>query len=224
MNPRGAMVSNVMTEPTNIAAAPPRAEPADAALVAAFQAGDARAFDVIVRRHKDRVYRVLYRYLGNHEDALDIAQEVFIRAHRGLGAFAGRAQLATWLHSIAANLARNRLRDQGRKGRDQGQSLEGLLAAQPGAAQIAAVETATPRGAAQRAEVNVALEQCLAGLPEVYRMAFVLRLFDGLNYAEIAAVMEAPAGTVKSRLNQARKRLRACLEQHGILADHAGGP
>ena len=193
----------------------------DATLVAAFQAGDARAFDAIVRRHKDRVYRVLYRYLGNHEDALDIAQEVFIRAHRGLDNFTGKAQLTTWLHSIAANLAKNRLRDRGRKGRDQGDSLEGLLTSQPGAAQSIAVDNTTPRTTAQRTEVNTALEACLADLPEHHRLAFVLRLFDGLSYAEIATASDVPEGTVKSRLNHARKLLKTCLENHGILAGHA---
>ncbi|MCL4218926.1 MAG: sigma-70 family RNA polymerase sigma factor, partial [Candidatus Hydrogenedentes bacterium] len=76
--------------------------------------------------YKDRVYNVVYRFLGNREDALDVAQEVFIRAYGSIGAYQGRAQVFTWLYTIAANLARNRIRDSKRKGRNQGSSLEAL--------------------------------------------------------------------------------------------------
>jgi RNA polymerase sigma-70 factor (ECF subfamily) len=123
----------------------------------------------------------------------------------------------TWLYSIAANLARNRLRDSSRKGRDQGSSLEALQEAAPALAQAAAAVHETPRTAAQRHELDAALRHCLDQLPEVYRLAFVLRIFDGLCYEDIASSAGCPAGTVKSRLNQARKLLRDCLEKQEIL-------
>lgn len=189
----------------------------DAGLVQQCQTGDTEAFDELVRRYKDRVYNVIYRFLGNHEDALDVAQEVFMRAYRGLESFQGHAQVYTWLYSIAANLARNRLRDSSRKGRDQGSSLEALQEAAPALAQAAAAVHETPRTAAQRHELDAALRHCLDQLPEVYRLAFVLRIFDGLCYEDIASSAGCPAGTVKSRLNQARKLLRDCLEKQEIL-------
>lgn len=193
------------------------ARQADMALVTACQEGDDTAFEALMRRYKDRVYAVLYRFLGNREDALDVAQEVFLRAYRGMADFRGEARVYTWLYRIAVNLARNRVRDRGRKGRDQATSLEGLEEAAPGAAQAAAADCDTPREHAQRGELQAALEACLEQVPDVYRLAFVLRIFDERSYEEIADALECPEGTVKSRLNQARRLLRACLEQNGVL-------
>lgn len=204
-----------ISRPVEIAEA--AAESPDTALVAAFQDGDSAAFSLLMRRYKDRVYNVLYRLLGNHEDAQDVAQEVFVRAYHGLNEFRGEARVYTWLYSIALNLARNRMRDRGRKGRDSGVSLDALAEEAPGAAQEAAADCDTPRHAAQRRELDDALETCLARLPELYRAAFVLRVADGMNYEEIAESLECPKGTVKSRLNQARVLLRACLEQRGVV-------
>lgn len=189
----------------------------DEALVAACQHGDATAFDEIVRRYKDRVYNVVYRFLGRHEDAADVAQEAFIRAYRGIGAFEGKAGVYTWLYRIAANLARNRLRDRTRKGRDKGVSLEAMAQAQPGAGQLAAAHAANPREAAQGRELEGVLEQCLDALPDACREVFVLRVLEQLSYAEIAEVVQCPPGTVKSRLNQARRLLRQALEQRALI-------
>ena len=81
----------------------------DRVLVAAFQAGHAAAFDVIVTRHQRHVYRICYRFMHNHDDAADLAQDTFVRAHRGLARFKGDAALATWLYRIAVNTCLNRL-------------------------------------------------------------------------------------------------------------------
>lgn len=181
------------------------------------QEGDATAFDELVRRHKDRVYNVLFRFLGNREDALDVCQEVFVRAYRGIHAFEGKAQVFTWLYSIAANMARNRLRDLGRKGRDQGRSLEAMREAAPGATDEATATRRTPRSEAVGHEMEEVLQRCLDELPENCRMAFVLRTFEDLSYTEIAEVMGCPPGTVKSRLNQARTLLRDRLRHLAVL-------
>jgi RNA polymerase sigma-70 factor (ECF subfamily) len=192
-------------------------EKEDAGLVAECRTGDPAAFDELVRRYKDRVYNVLYRYLGNHEDALDVAQEVFVRAYHGIHGYQGKAQVYTWLYSIAANLARNRLRDGKRKGRNRGASLDALIEDAPLVAQAATAVQETPRSAAERRELDEALQGCLDALPETYRLTFVLRIFDGLDYESIAAAVDCPPGTVKSRLNQARKNLRDCLGRRGVL-------
>lgn len=189
----------------------------DAGLVEVCQHGDLTAFDELVRRYKDRVYNVVYRFLGHREDALDVAQEVFVRAYRGIETFKGNANVYTWLYRIATNLARNRLRDAGRKGRNRGTSLEGLETAAPGYAEVAASTHRTPSTVAAERELDDLLQRCLEELPEPYRMAFVLRTFDDLSYEEIAESMGCPSGTVKSRLNKARALLRDRLQELDVL-------
>ena len=179
----------------------------DVSLVEGCRNGDPDAFEELVRRYQDRVYNVAYRFLGNHEDAQDVAQEVFIRAYKGIRGFKGASKVYTWLYSIAGKLARNKIRDSKRKGRDRGASLEALEA------EIGAIgdDDRRPDRAAREHEMEALLQECLDELPDHYRMTFVLRTFDDLSYDEIADVMGCPPGTVKSRLNQARGLLRERL-------------
>lgn len=163
-----------------------------------------------MRRYKDRVYTVVYRYLGHREDALDVSQEVFVRAYRGLGDFRGTSSFSTWLFSIASNLSRNRLRDSSRKGRDKGVSLDTMPAWEPQFRH-------GPRADAERNELDAVLQVCLAELPEVCRLAFVLRVHEGLSYQEIADAMQCPEGTVKSRISQARSLLRKRLREMELI-------
>jgi len=186
-------------------------------LVSACQNGDTAAFEELVRRYKDRVYNVVYRYLGNHEDSLDVALEVFVRAHRNMAAFQGHSQVYTWLYSIAANACRNRLRDRSRKGRNRGISYEALAEAAPAVAQQATSHNINPGRLAEKRELGEGLKACLEGLPDNYRLVFVLRTFDSLSYGDIATSVDCPEGTVKSRLNQARKLLKECLTRRGLL-------
>lgn len=189
----------------------------DVVLVEECRKGDDSAFEEIVRRYKDRIYNVVYRFLGNHEDAQDVAQEVFIRAYRGIDGFRGKAKVYTWLYSIAGNLARNRIRDGRRKGRDRATSYEALEAASPGAVDAGAQRALRPDEVARGKEMEEILERCLQELPEQFRMAFVLRTFENLSYEEIADAMDCPKGTVKSRLNQARSMLRDRLIELAVL-------
>ena len=189
----------------------------DLELVDACLNGDNTAFDELVRRYKDRVYNVVYRYLGNHEDSLEVALDVFVRAYRNLDTFQGNAQVYTWLYSIAANTCRNRLRDRSRKGRNRGVSFEALSEESPGVAQQATSTSVTPSHLAEKRELDEGLKICLEGLPDSYRLVFVLRTFDSLSYSDIAASADCPEGTVKSRLNQARKLLKECLTRRGLL-------
>jgi RNA polymerase sigma-70 factor (ECF subfamily) len=192
----------------------------DRALVERFRAGDEAAFDALVRNNQDRVYGLLWRMLGNREDALDLAQDTFVRAYRGIDGFRAEARFSTWVYGIALNLARNRLRDRTRKGRDRGMSLETLETDAPGAVPAGAAADC-PRAAAEHGELTAALEACLEHLPETLRGAFALRVFEGLAYEEIADAMECPRGTVKSRLNDARRRLADCLERRGVIGGDA---
>jgi RNA polymerase sigma-70 factor (ECF subfamily) len=194
-----------------------RQDNADAQLAAACRAGEPGAFSELVRLYRDRVYSVAYRFLGDHEDAQDVAQEVFVRAYRGIEGFQGNSKIFTWLYSIAGNLARNRIRDRHRKGRDNVTSLEGLEQAAPGAADRATQHHETPEAAASAQEMESILQACLVELPEHYRMVFVLRTFEQLSYDEIADTVGCPKGTVKSRLNQARSLLHGMLKERGVL-------
>ncbi|MBI4559800.1 MAG: sigma-70 family RNA polymerase sigma factor [Candidatus Hydrogenedentes bacterium] len=189
----------------------------DGGLVAECQKGDRTAFDELVRRYKDRIYCVVYRFLGNREDALDVSQEVFVRAYRGIKEYRGAAKVYTWLYSIAANLARNRLRDSSRKGRDQSTSLEALEESAPQVLREVVVNGGNPRESAMEAETKALLQKCLCELPDHCRMAFVLRTFEDLSYEEIANAMGCPVGTVKSRLNQARKMLFERMKELEVL-------
>lgn len=189
----------------------------DTWLVEACRGGDDAAFAELVRRYKDRVFHVAYRFLSNYEDASDVAQDAFIRAYNGLAAFRGDAKVSTWLYSIVTNLARNRLRYAGRKGRDRSVSLEALAEDAPGCAQAVAIAHETPCGAAMGHELEEVLQGCLEKLPEHCRMVFVLRMYEELNYADIAEVMGIPVGTVKSRLNEARALLRDRLKALAVL-------
>ena len=131
-------------------------EHGDTKLVEDTLRGDPDAFDELVRRYKDRVYCVIYRFVGNHEDAMDLAQEVFVRAYRGLHAYRGHSQIYTWLYSIAANLGRNSLRDRSRKGRNLGMSLDALEAETPSVTAETA-QAANPRETASKRELEAAL-------------------------------------------------------------------
>ncbi len=187
----------------------------DTALVEDCQNGNPAAFDELVRRYKDRVYNVVYRFLGNHEDAQDVSQETFLKAYLGIRQFEGRSRVYTWLFSIAGNLARNRLRDMGRRGRNKGISLDARR--DDGTVREFVGTGATPDEAARAQELDRVLQAALDELPEHYRLVFVLRTFEKLSYDEIADAAGCPKGTVKSRLNQARKQLHERLKAAGVF-------
>ena len=189
----------------------------DSALIEDCKQGNPAAFDEFVRRYKDRVYCVVYRFLGNHEDAQDVSQEVFLRAYQGLSGFEGRAKVFTWLYTIAGNLARNRLRDAGRRGRNKVVRLDEARAEREGLQGVWTSAQANPEEAARGQELERAMQEALLTLPEHYRLVFVLRTFDRLNYDEIAEIAGCPRGTVKSRLNHARKQLHARLKERQLV-------
>lgn len=185
----------------------------DAGLVEECRQGDSTAFDELVRRYKDRIFNVVFRFLGNREDALDVTQEAFVRAYRGIREFKGAAKVYTWLYSIAANLARNHLRDTSRKGRGKGVSLDDA----PQAVHEAVAARQDPSSLLADREMDGLLQKCLEEVPDHYRLAFVLRTFEDLSYEEIANIMGCPVGTVKSRLNQARRMLLDRLKELEVL-------
>jgi RNA polymerase sigma-70 factor, ECF subfamily len=178
--------------------------PGDSAeFVARLRAGDRRAFEDLVRVQQHRVYGLALRMLGNSAEAQDVAQEVFLRAHRGLAAFRGAARLSTWLYTIASRLCLSRLAGSERRFASHGEEpLDRLVDARPG-----------PDEALERGELEEALHRAIAELPEERRLVVVLRDIEGLAYEEIAEILELPVGTVRSRLHRARLDLKEKLER-----------
>ena len=171
-------------------------------LLERLRAGDARAFEDLVIAYQHRVFGVALRMLGSRAEAEEIAQEVFLRAYRAIGAFRGEARLGTWLYGIASRLCLNRLASPDRRLARGDEALADVAAPTPDAASTA-----------ERAELDAALRAAIAGLPEDRRLVLVLRDVEGLSYEEIAETLAIDPGTVRSRLHRARLQLKEKLER-----------
>ena len=174
----------------------------EASLLARLRASDGRAFEELVTTYQHRIFGVALRMLGNRAEAEDVAQETFLRAHRGLGEFRGEARLGTWLYAIASRLCLDRLAS----GVRRHERSDDLALAQ------APAEGTDAAGALERGELEAALREAVAALPEDRRIVVVLRDLEGLNYEEIAEVLGLPLNPVRSRLHRARQDLKAKLE------------
>jgi RNA polymerase sigma-70 factor (ECF subfamily) len=166
--------------------------------------GDLSAFNELVVEQQALVYNVCYRMLGQAQAAEDAAQDAFVSAWRNIGTLRGEA-FRPWVLRIAANLCRDELR---RRGRRPSSSLD--LALEAGVPEPPD-DDPLPEDAAINAELRAGLDAALAALPDDQRTAIVLCDVEGLDYAEIAAVMKTSLGTVKSRIARGRLRLRAAL-------------
>ncbi len=185
----------------------------DHALVLRAQAGDKRAFDLLVLKYQHKVANLIGRYVRDPSEVLDVSQEAFIKAYRALAGFRGESAFYTWLYRIAVNTAKNHLVAQGR--RPPGDDLDAETAEQMDMGERLR-ENSTPEGHLLTDEIARTVQQALDTLPEDLRTAIVLRELEGMSYEEIAQAMECPIGTVRSRIFRAReaidKRLRPLLE------------
>lgn len=187
----------------------------DADLLAPLRAGDAAAFETLVRRHGGRLLAVARRIVGNDEDANDVLQDTFLSAFKALEDFDGRSQLASWLHRIAVNCALQRLRSRRRK--PPVCSIDELL---PTFKENGHRDD--PRGpwtenvdcAIARQETRTLVRRAIGKLPEDYRTVLVLRDIEGLDTAETAGALGVSEGVVKTRLHRARQALRTLLDPH----------
>jgi len=179
----------------------------DGDLVTRWKAGDERAFESLIRRHEGRVFGLLLRMLGNREDAEDVAQETFISLHRHGHRFRHDARFSTFIYRVAANAALNRRRTLGRKNA----RLHKLQTRQAAGDDLPTTPR-DPESAIYGAEIQVQVQDALLQLPPDLRAATVLYDIEGLSYREIAAVLEIPEGTVKSRIHRARSALRESLK------------
>ena len=173
----------------------------DQALVERVQRGDKRAFDILVLKYQNRIIQLAYRYVHDHDEAMDVAQEAFIKAYRSLGKFRGDSAFFTWIYRIAINTAKNYLVASGR--RPPRTDLDAQEAEQyEGAAGLR--DYATPEHILLRDELKETIASAISELPDDLRTAITLRELEGLSYEEIAQAMECPIGTVRSRIFRAR--------------------
>jgi RNA polymerase sigma-70 factor (ECF subfamily) len=175
----------------------------DGGLVDRLRAGEARAFEDLVRRYQHRVFGVALRMLSNAAEAEEVAQEAFLRVHRAIGEFRGESKLSTWLYAITSRLCLTRLGAGERRLRREGE--ETLLRLANG--------HANPVAALERSELEGALHRAIGELAEERRIVVVLRDLEGLAYEEIAVALDLPVGTVRSRLHRARLDLKEKLER-----------
>ncbi|HSD22475.1 MAG TPA: RNA polymerase sigma factor [Anaeromyxobacter sp.] len=184
------------------------AEESDERLMLRFQAGDAPAFEVLVRRHRTPVFSFLVRLTGDRARAEDLCQEVFLKVVKASRTWEERARFRTWVYAIARNLAVDEAR------RAAFRRAEPLDA--PGGAAAHPADDPPPDAAAEAALLRPKLEAALAALPPEQREVFLLREYAGLRFAEIADVTGTPENTVKSRMRYALEALREGLAALGV--------
>ena len=176
----------------------------DQELVRRVQGGDMAAFDLLVRKYQHRVAAVVGRYVRDWSECQDIAQETFIRAYRAIGSFRGDAQFYTWLHRIAVNTAKNHLVAHSRRPPTDDVELED---AEYFDSASGLRDHDTPERELMRQQMEQTVLRAVEALPEELRTAITLREVEGLSYEEIAARMDCPIGTVRSRIFRAREAI-----------------
>ncbi|HEX9784117.1 MAG TPA: sigma-70 family RNA polymerase sigma factor [Opitutaceae bacterium] len=185
----------------------------DRILVDRFRSGDLNAFDEMVNRYWDRIYAMVSQLLRNQQDAEEVTQDAFIRAHRGLTNFRGDSSFSTWLYQIATNLARNRYWYWWRRKRDKTLSFDAPVSAESETtlAEIIPADVITPEDATVTQEFVDRVAAGMEQLSEKHREILVLRNVQNLAYEEIAEILSISVGTVKSRIARARESLKEIL-------------
>ena len=190
------------------------ADTSDITLVRRVQRGDKGAFDALVLKYQHKVVKLVMRYVRNPAEAEDIAHEAFIKAYRALPQFRGDSAFYTWLYRIAINTAKNAIVSRDRSPVEYDLDLQNPEESYDMHGRLKDAET--PEGLVLTEEIRNTVNEAIAALPEDLRTANVLRELDGLSYEEIAATMECPVGTVRSRIFRAReaidRRLREVFE------------
>ncbi|HWP00969.1 MAG TPA: RNA polymerase sigma factor RpoE [Methylococcus sp.] len=188
-------------------------EELDEELVRRVQEGDKKAFDLLVRKYQYKITQLINRYIKDPYEAVDVAQESFIKAYRALPNFRGESQFYTWLYRIAINTAKNYIATRARRPSEDEFDLESAEQFE-NAPRLRDIDT--PESAVLSEELARVIQEAVNDLPEELRTAITLREMDGLSYDEIAVVMNCPVGTVRSRIFRAReaidKRIKPLLE------------
>ncbi|MBF0515526.1 MAG: sigma-70 family RNA polymerase sigma factor [Nitrospirae bacterium] len=179
-------------------------------LAAAAQSGDTAAFDRLVLMYKDKIYNLCYRFLGDHADAQDAAQDAFMKVYTSINQFRFQSSFSTWLYRIAVNTCKNRLKS------FSWRSIFSFKAIVSGNSDEELPEISDSRPLPdmrlQKAQLISAVEKAVTALPVAQRLVVVLRDMEGLSYEEIASVTGFNQGTVKSKLSRGRQALRDKLK------------
>ncbi|MFW5450794.1 MAG: RNA polymerase sigma factor RpoE [Methylophagaceae bacterium] len=182
----------------------------DLELVQRVQAGDKKAFDVLVMKYQQRIVHVITGFVHDPVEALDVAQEAFIKAYRAIPNFRGDSAFYTWLYRIAINTSKNYLTSRARR---------------PPAVDVDAMDATnyydapelkefeTPESSLMSDELEQTIHKAIQALPEDTATAIKLREFEGMSYEEIAQVMECPIGTVRSRIFRAREAIDKQIQE-----------
>ena len=175
----------------------------DAECVKLVQQGDTGCFETLVRRHQKATFNLVYRLLGDYDEAAEVAQEVFLSAYRSIDRFRGDANFSTWLYRIAFNHASTR-RKTLKIYQQRFVPLDGV--------EVTGESSADPVKALEQREAQEHVQQALNTLNREDALIILLRDLQDVPYDQVAAILEIPVGTVKSRLHRARKALKSKLD------------
>jgi len=181
----------------------------DVQLVAASQAGDMIAFEELVARHRDKIYARAFSMMRNEEEAIDLAQEAWVKAWQRLKQFQGDSSFATWMTRIVINLCLDQLR---RQKRTRAESIEQLDEELGGVERQMPVVATNPSEGLERSELRKRIDKAMNQLSYEHRTVLILHEFEEMEYKQIAKVMNCSIGTVMSRLFYARRRLASLLQ------------
>ena len=184
----------------------------DAELIKAFQAGKKAAFDELVLSHKDKVFNLCYWFVGDYQDANDLAQDVFFKAFKALRNFRFESAFSTWIYRIAVNTCKNRLKSFQYRLKKKFVHLNNTAAAMNNPGVQIADESSSPEIELGRKEKSRLIQTAINSLPAEKKAVVVLRDIEGLSYEEISSVTGFNPGTVKSKLARARQDLRKKLK------------
>jgi len=190
---RQSIVASTTSEPA-------LGELSEAALIEACLAGRSGAFDLVVERHRRSVYQLCWRFVGNHEDASDLSQDIFLRAYKGLRSFRGQSSLATWLYRIGVNVCLNRV---GAKADKITEAIDDR--------QFVDTRSESPSERLLKEERGARVRAAIAELPRRQRATLILRMYHEMSHQEIAAVLGSSVGTVKANFFHALGNLKKQL-------------
>ena len=184
----------------------------DAALIKAFQAGDEGVFDELVLRYQDQLFNLCYRFFGDHQEANDSAQDIFLKVYRSLKKFRFESSFSTWLYRIAVNTCKNRIKSLEYRFKRQLKRLDHHEPTNKNNASVdIADESRSPLVEIEKKERSLIIQKAIDALPKAKKTMVLLRDIEGLSYDEIAQITGFNLGTVKSKLARARSDLRKML-------------
>jgi RNA polymerase sigma-70 factor (ECF subfamily) len=179
----------------------------DRRLIQRAQAGDSGAFRLLVERHQRRVFAIALGLVRDEQDAREIAQEAFLRVHKGLAQFHGGSSFFTWLYRIVTNLSIDLMRKPSRREAE----LHFAIEVDDGESPLLPASDADPYDVVRRGQLSLRIQNALEQLPPYHRGVILMREVEGMSYEEMAEAMQVSKGTIMSRLFHARKKLQRAL-------------